>query len=554
MKRFRGITIKLVLIITLVLSISFTFMGIIMQRIIKNEILNQWKESDSKLVEVYSEMLDEKNIQGFIDKINSENNLAYALFIDTNLTAIAHTNAERIGIKLDDAGSIAAARDGKKYVGYFTYPVTNSLVLDVLNPIYDHNGKLIGALNIGVAIDEASLNKILINTLENLILTCIIITIISIITLSIITRSLITKPINIICNSIETLSNYNLSEYIHRKAEHLYKRNDEIGKISISINKMREHFSFLLSNIVHMSEEVSISSNNLTAISKQSAEASLTITKAISEIAQSASDQASATMTGSQEINEFIVIIKNNQDNMGKLKQTVDNLVTVKDQGILTVKKLIEKTKLNNENTNKVHAIIFETEESASKIEKVGQMIKGIADQTNLLALNAAIEAARAGDAGRGFSVVANEIRTLSDQTHQFTNEIMNIIQELSLKMMQTISTIEKMQNMVLEQNESVLNTENSFKQIANMLEKMQSMFDGIYESGTIMEEKNDIMIKIIESLAEISHENASNTEEISASIEEQNASMDEIAQSSRSLSDLSEKMNSETLKFIFDK
>ncbi len=153
--RFTNITVKITATLTLILIVAFSVISILMCNILKNEVLSQWKTDNLKLIKVYSKMIDMDNLQGFIDMIDAENNLAYALFIDSNLTAAAHSDPSRIGITLSDAGSIAAAKNGQQYADYYTYSVTDSLVLDILEPIYNENNILIGALNIGVSVDQA---------------------------------------------------------------------------------------------------------------------------------------------------------------------------------------------------------------------------------------------------------------------------------------------------------------------------------------------------------------------------------------------------------------
>ena len=102
------------------------------------------------LANIVNDLTEDFSYQSLVDDISKKDTIIYALFIDKNLEAIAHSNHQRIGIKLDDAGSISAAKDGKEFSSEFYYSAEKVKVYDVLKPVYI-NGEHVGALNIGLS-------------------------------------------------------------------------------------------------------------------------------------------------------------------------------------------------------------------------------------------------------------------------------------------------------------------------------------------------------------------------------------------------------------------
>jgi len=545
----RSMLLKLIITTTIILIATFVATLFIVRGIIKQEVIAQWKDHNIKLIDIYSEDFHKDEAAEFIDKIDAENDFAYVFFIDTNVVAVASTYKDMIGVELDDPGSIAAAKDGIPYADFFVDPTTELLALDILKPIYE-NGQLVGALNIGIPVDEETVNGILNESLLKMNGAFIISGIGAIVLLSIIFRKILIQPIRDLTDVIQKLSKYDLTLDENHRAVKSLSRKDEIGIIGNSIATMQMNFTELIKRIRDISEQVALSSENLALRSEQSSTATGEVAKTIEEIAQGSTNQAQSTEEGVQNINELGKLIEKDQQYIKQLNQSIGEMNQLKNEGVETLKILINKTEQNNEAAKEVSDVIVNTNDSATQIENASLMIRNIAEQTNLLALNAAIEAARAGESGRGFSVVAEEIRKLAEQSNQFTMEIETIIKDLMEKTSYAVHKMKVVQNITIDQTESVTMTNTKFEGINATLEKVKEILEDINLSGQSMEAKKEEMISVMESLSAIAEQNAAGTQEASASIEEQTASIDEIANASEVLASLADEMQGSVQKF----
>lgn len=157
-----------------------------------------------------------------------------------------------------------------------------------------------------------------------------------------------------------------------------------------------------------------------------------------------------------------------------------NQVMNAKEKGIEAVNELIDATQNSYKKLAQVHEVITNTNDSAQKIEVASDMIKSISEQTNLLALNAAIEAARAGDAGKGFAVVAEEIRKLAEQSNSFTEEIRQIVDELSGKTSEAVDIMQQVKELVTVQSDKVTDTQIQFKTISQELDSTKDAVVGL--------------------------------------------------------------------------
>ncbi|MGD9170783.1 MAG: methyl-accepting chemotaxis protein [Candidatus Thiodiazotropha sp.] len=262
---------------------------------------------------------------------------------------------------------------------------------------------------------------------------------------------------------------------------------DEIGELLTAINGMRRKLLDMLSDISETTGQLSTASEEMSSITTQTSETIQT--------------QRSETEQVATAMNEMTATVQDVAVNINHTASAADDAYEQTQQGSKIVQRAITQINKLAEQVESSSRTINDLEKHSEAINAVLDVIKGIADQTNLLALNAAIEAARAGEQGRGFAVVADEVRTLAGRTRQSTDEINEMIEKLQAGSRQAVSVMDQSREEAKSAVDFATQTGTALATITQAVEKINEMSSQIAsaaeEQGSVAEEINRNIVKI---------------------------------------------------------
>ncbi|SEN53706.1 Methyl-accepting chemotaxis protein [Amphibacillus marinus] len=322
------------------------------------------------------------------------------------------------------------------------------------------------------------------------------------------------------------------------------KTKDELASLGSAINRMISSIRQILLEINQTAEEAAMSSEELTAISQQQATTVEQLVNAIDKLANRSDEQTADSRLANDHMNEMSTWLATNQTAIAKVLNASHDIALKQAEGFEIVNQLVVQNEASQQEATIVYKKVIANQQSAVKIEEAGEMIQSIADQTGLLALNAAIEAARAAEFGGGFAVVAKEIRKLANQSHQFAQHILVIINELKVYSDEVVHHISALNVKMELQAENVKHTSESFTAIEQAVEQTELATKELEQVAVALEEKKGLTQSIVGQLAEKAAENALTTNGVAHSVNEQETSVKEISASSEGLAHISNQLH----------
>ncbi|MBU3153468.1 methyl-accepting chemotaxis protein [Clostridium estertheticum] len=452
----------------------------------------------------------------------------YMFIVDQKGQIIAHKDPTFLGKKVDSTiwSKIKSLKEGSfeyKQAGKNMYGVESS---------YDTRGWKIIAV-----VPKAELASTA-NSVGALSIPIIILCLIFTAILSVFTTRKITEPIYDIIKVAEKVSNGDFTVKTNKYAIH------EINELSLNFNNMIKKLKEMLSLTAGLTKETTDSAAKILNLSNTISDSSKEVVIAVEEITSGSSKQTEETIGCSKISDDFNNEITSSIFSLGNVTNATKASIDIINEGTNIINNL-SKTSENNSNAmTKVASTVETLNDNTKSILTILNKINDITKQTNLLALNASIEAARAGDAGKGFSVVANEIRKLADKSQSASSEIGTIVDQVNQSIGASLEISENAKKLFKEELVQVSSTITSFGKIKESISNISSAMEVSMNSINVIDESKNLLNDSINSIASISEANTAATEEVTATIQTQ-------AESNTLMNSLAEGLNDKANELI---
>lgn len=354
----------------------------------------------------------------------------------------------------------------------------------------------------------------------------------------------ITRPLQVLVDASEQISNGDLRVTIPIVSH------DELGKLSMSFNKMSISLRKFLQQMRQTGEQLSASSEELSASAHESAQAANQVAGSIADVAHNVELQLgeiSNTTSTTQKMSTSIqqVAVTTNMV-VGQAAEATAKAV----DGSKAVDKAVSQMAQIEQTVNTSAQVVAKLGDRSKEIGQIVDTIAGIAGQTNLLALNAAIEAARAGEQGRGFAVVADEVRKLAEQSQQAARQIATLITEIQKDTDKAVMTMADGTREVKMGAEVVDAAGQAFREIVALVTQVSEGVKDFSTSTELMSIGSQHIVVAMNKIDKMSRMVSTEAETVSAATEEQSASMEEIASASQALLQAAQNLQDEVCKF----
>ena len=348
----------------------------------------------------------------------------------------------------------------------------------------------------------------------------ILVTVALVVIVGVLFSNSISKPILRLSEILNKTANLDIMD--DNTYDHLLKYKDETGVIANAVANLRSVLRNLVDEMKKGSVNLDRSSEDLNQVVVYGREGIEAVTQTVADFASGATSQAQDAQLASEKMEALAKEIEETVSSAQKLKTFTNAVAESNTRGVKELTELADKFTTTTQANERLNENVNTLTVKSSSIVQITNTIQQIAEQTNLLALNAAIEAARAGEAGRGFAVVADEIRKLAEETSKSTTQIDKIINEILKEIDSTESNMTS-SNEAIHVSASVLTkVQNAFEAIDSSIGDTLTQLDAISASIQNVNHNKDNATQSIHGISAITEENAAAAEEIAATMDTQ--------------------------------
>ena len=388
---------------------------------------------------------------------------------------------------------IQLVNDGKKQEAQILYMnetrQTTMLLVEAANNIIRNQQKLL----------EEKVKR-LVSYSNKLLIIILIVGAVSIIIgifMSMKTTKSIKAPVEKAAEQLELMSKGDFTFSISQNA---INRGDELGVIARAMDALNTNLKNVFNEIITSVHSLTSSATQLSSIAEE-----------MSRTAESSSSRANSVATASEEMSQTVVDVAKNT---ASIAESAKRAVDTAQHGNSIVEKSVSEVREIDETVNESAKFVKSLGERSVHIGEIVSVINDIADQTNLLALNAAIEAARAGEQGRGFAVVADEVRKLAERTAQATSEIEDMIKAIQNEVTKAVDIMDSATTKVQSGVELTTQAGDALKAIVKSSDELQLMVQQIASATEEMSATSEQISKEIVDIANASRDTTASSQE----------------------------------------